>query len=250
MAMPLAIDTTTMKASATAAHNPFRPVPVDAMAAHATMGNQDEDLRALQRLGAKVRFARNATIFNEGDEATQCYKVISGAVRLCKHMSDGRRQIADFLLPGDMFGFLQFGAYKFTAEAVDDAVLMRYPQQQIERLSKTMPAMRSRLLVLLSQRLLDMQDHLVMLGRQTAKERVVSFLLLIAERSGAEEGCTFDLPMGRQDMADYLGLTIETVCRMLSELKRAKIIAVRNGAQIVINDLERLHDLASGAEAD
>jgi CRP/FNR family nitrogen fixation transcriptional regulator len=208
----------------------------------------DEDLRALQQVGIKVRFARNETIFSDGDEATNCYKVISGAVRLCKHMSDGRRQIADFLLAGDFFGFMQFGNYKFTAEAVGDVVLMCYPQRQVARLSSSMPNLRGRLLVLLSQRLLGMQDHLVMLGRQTAKERVASFLLHIAERSNAEEGLAFELPMSRQDIADYLGLTIETVCRMLSELKREKIIAIPTTSQVVLNDMDALQALTDGGE--
>lgn len=207
----------------------------------------DPDLRLLQQIGVKVRFSRNQTIFSDGDEATNCYKVISGAVRLCKHMADGRRQIADFLLAGDLFGFMQLGHYKFTAEAVGDVVLMCYPQRQVARLSSSLPNLRGRLLVLLSQRLLGMQDHLVMLGRQTAKERIASFLLHIAERSDAEEGLAFDLPMSRQDIADYLGLTIETVCRMLSELKREKLIAIPAG-QIVINDLEALQTLTEGGE--
>jgi CRP-like cAMP-binding protein len=228
--------------------NPFAWSSLGGAAATSKPSPADEDLRALQQVGLKVRFARNETIFNDGDEAKNCYKVISGAVRLCKHMSDGRRQIADFLLAGDFFGFMQFGTYKFTAEAVGDVVLMCYPQVQVARLSNTMPNLRGRLLVLLSQRLLGMQDHLVMLGRQTAKERVASFLLHIAERSDAEEGFEFDLPMSRQDIADYLGLTIETVCRMLSELKRERIIAIPNASQLVLNDQDALQILAEGGE--
>jgi CRP-like cAMP-binding protein len=229
--------------------NPFRWSTVGgAAAASSKCSHLDEDLRALQQAGVKVRCSRGETIFNDGDEATSCYKVISGAVRLCKHMADGRRQIADFLLAGDFFGFTQFGQYKFTAEAVGDVVLMSYPQRLVARLSSSMPNLRERLLVLLSQRLLGMQDHLVMLGRQTAKERVSSFLLHIAERSDAEEGLAFDLPMSRQDVADYLGLTIETVCRMLSELKREKIIAIPNTSQVVINDIETLQTLTEGGE--
>jgi CRP-like cAMP-binding protein len=86
-----------------------------------------------------------------------------------------------------------------------------------------------------------------MLGRQTAKERIASYLLHIADRSDAEEGLAFDLPMSRQDIADYLGLTIETVCRMLSELKREKIIAIPAG-QIIINDMDALQSLTEGGE--
>jgi len=204
----------------------------------------DDDLRALQQIGTKVRFARNMTIFNEGDDASFSYKIISGAVRLCKHTANGRRQIADFLLAGDYFGFLQFGTYNFTAEAVSDLVVMCYPQRQVEHLSQTMPSMGRRLLVLLSRRLATMQDHLVMLGRQAARERVASFLLKLAERSGAEEGEAFDVPMSRQDIADYLGLTIETVCRGLSELKRSGLIAIPNVHQIVINHDDDLHHAA------
>ena len=229
-----------------ATRNPFRMAPMAVDMGHSSTA--DDDLRALQQIGTKVRFARNETIFNEGDEASFCYKVVSGAVRLCKHMTDGRRQIADFLLAGDVFGFLQFGTYKFTAEAVGDVVLMCYPQKQLERLSSTMPTLRGRLLVLLSQRLLAMQDHLVMLGRQTAKERVASFLLLIAERSDAEEGEVFDLPMSRQDIADYLGLTIETVCRVLSELKRNGIIQIPSASEIAMRGVEELRELAAGSE--
>jgi len=247
--MSVAIDTMTAVPSTQIARNPFKLSVVAVTGVNSAKAPAaDEDLHALQQVGMKVRFARNETIFNDGDEATYCYKVISGAVRLCKHMVDGRRQIADFLLAGEFFGFLQFGAYKFTAEAVGDVVLMCYPQRQLERLSGSMPTMRGRLLQLLSRRLLDMQDHLVMLGRQTAKERVSSFLLLIAERSDAEEGLAFDLPMGRQDIADYLGLTIETVCRVLTDLKRAKVIGIPTANEIVINDMEELRDCADGGE--
>jgi CRP-like cAMP-binding protein len=208
----------------------------------------DADLRALQEVGQKVRVFANETIFNEGDEAEFCYKVVSGAVRLCKHMSDGRRQIADFLLAGDFFGFLQFEAYGFTAEAVGEVVLMRYPQGQVERLRKSMPSMDSRMMTVLSQRLRDMQNHLVMLGRQTAKERVASILLQLGERSEAEEDVAFDVPMCRQDIADYLGLTVETVCRSLSELKRARLIGIPVPNQIVLKDIETLYAIADGEE--
>jgi CRP-like cAMP-binding protein len=212
--------------------------------APATAKAQDEDLQALQQIGTKVRFSRNMTIFNEGDDAAYTYKIVSGAVRLCKHTSNGRRQIADFLLAGDYFGFLQLGTYSFTAEAVSDVVVIAYPQRQLEQLSNTMPSMSRRLLTLLSQRLLGMQDHLVLLGRQAAKERVASFLLLLADRSEAEEGEAFEVPMSRQDIADYLGLTIETVCRALSDLKRVRLIGIPNVHQIVITDRDGLEDAA------
>ena len=210
--------------------------------------NIDEGVRALQQIGMKTRFARGETIFNEGDEAKYAYKVVSGAVRLCKHLPDGRRQIADFLLAGDFFGFLQFGFYSFTAEAVGDVVLMCYPQRQLEQISSSTPSLRKRLLVLLSQRLLGMQDHLVMLGRQTARERLALFLVQLAQRTAVEDGEALDLPMTRQDIADYLGLTMETVSRVLNEFKRTRLIGIPNLHQVVLNDLEALHTIAEGDE--
>jgi CRP-like cAMP-binding protein len=204
----------------------------------------DDGLKVLAQLGNKVRFSRNETIFNEGDEAAFSYKVVSGAVRLCKHTSSGRRQIADFLLAGDFFGFLQFGNYSFTAEAVSDVVVICYPQRQVEQLTASTPSLGRKILVLLSQRLLGMQDHLVMLGRQAAKEKIASFLLLLAERAEAEDGEAFDIPMSRQDFADYLGLTVETVCRSLSELKRTKLIRIPSIHQIVVDDSDGLRAAA------
>jgi CRP-like cAMP-binding protein len=221
--------------------NPSMPVVSGALSAISKP--QDEDLHALQQVGTKVRFARNTTIFNEGDDANFTYKIVSGAVRLCKHTSNGRRQIADFLLAGDFFGFLQMGTYSFTAEAVSDVVVMCYPQRAVEQLSNTLPSMNRRLIGLLSERLLGMQDHLVMLGRQAAKQRVAAFLLRLAERSDAEEGETFDVPMGRQDIADYLGLTIETVCRSLSDLKRSHLIEIPTVHEIAIKKAEELAEI-------
>jgi CRP-like cAMP-binding protein len=205
-------------------------------------------LDALHRIGTKVRFARDMTIFNDGDPVEYCYKIVSGAVRLCKHTWNGKRQIAEFLLPGDYFGFWQFGRYSFTAEAVSDAVMTAYPQQQVERLAQTMPSMGRRLLVLMSERLGSMQDHLVMLGRQAAKERVASFLILLADRMGAEEGEVFDIPMNRQDMADYLGLTVETVCRALSELKRTRLISAPSVHEAVINNMDALQNVVDNED--
>jgi len=201
------------------------------------------DLRALEKIGIKLRFTRGETIFSEGDEADYSYKVVTGAIRLCKHLADGRRQIADFVLPGDYCGLLHLDEHRFTAEAASDVTVIAYPQRQVEKLGEELPSMRKRLTNFLARRLMDVQDHLIMLGRQTAKERVVGFLLRLAERSGVGDGETIELPMSRQDMADYLGLTIETVCRVLSELKRRRLIALPSLHGAVLIDSEALRDL-------
>lgn len=220
--------------------------PAAAVVARATsrLPAEDDSLSALQAIGTVSHFARNTAIFNEGDDADYSYKVVSGAVRLCKIMCDGRRQIAEFLLPGDFFGFEWRETYSLTAEALSDVVVVRYARNRLDRLGDERRDVQRRLMMLLSQDLWAAQSHIVMLGRQTAKERVVSFLVALAERVHAKSGDTLDIPMGRQDIADYLGLTIETVCREISELKRARLIAVPSRTEIVVLNLAALRSIA------
>jgi CRP/FNR family nitrogen fixation transcriptional regulator len=193
-----------------------------------------------------MHFGRGETIFNEGDSAEYAYKIVSGAVRLCKHMPDGRRQIAQFLFAGEFFSFMDLKEHSFSAEAVNEVVLLCYPQKQIERLGEESATLRKRFAALLTRRVRDIQNHLVMLGRQTAKERVAAFLLHVIEHSGIDKGGLVELPMSRQDMADYLGLTIETVCRVLSAMKRESLIGIPNLHQLVIKNPAALAELAEG----
>ena len=214
-------------------------VHISGLPAHA-----NDPLAALHDVGTVSRFERNQTIFNEGDDARYSYKLVEGGVRLCKLMPDGRRQIAEFALPGDLFGFEMNNQHSLTAEALGDVVVMRCARSQMERLSEEQPTLCKQLMTQLKRELTSAQTHLVMLGRQTAKERVASFLLLLAERVGAEDGETVDLPMSRQDIADYLGLTIETVCRALSDLKRDRILAIPNRHQIQIRNIASLETIS------
>ena len=206
------------------------------------------DLRELERHGSKLRFKRGETIFNEGDPAEYAYRLVSGAVRLCKHMADGRRQIAEFILPGDFFSFGETVEHDFTAEAISDVVLACYPQRAMERLADQRPGLRNLLRSLLTRRINDAENHLVMLGRQTAKEKVASFLVLLAQRSSMLEDSRLALPMSRQDIADFAGLTMETVSRVLSAMKREKLIEFPGLHELVIRDLESLHALADGED--
>lgn len=206
-------------------------------------GTASSELGALREIGANLTFARNETIFSEGDSAEYSYRVVSGAVRLCKMLSNGRRQIADFFLPGDFFALGGASEHAFTAEAVNDAVVVCFQRRRIERLCDEAPDIRKDLLSRLYRDLSAAQNHLVMLGRQSAKERVASFLLLLAGRVKASNGESIELPMGRQDIADYLGLTIETVCRALSDLKRSRLITTPNTHEVVLNNIEALQQL-------
>jgi len=198
---------------------------------------------ALQAFGTVQRFARNETIFNEGDEARFSYKVVSGAVRLCKVLPDGRRQIADFSLPGDFFGLEVSQEHALTAEALCDVVVVRYIKNQLDQLGDERADIRGALIATLRQSLWSAQHHVIMLGRQTALERVVSFLLQLAARNSDRNDHTVELPMGRQDIADYLGLTIETVCRVLSDLKGRKLIATPDRRTVVLKNIGALRAL-------
>jgi CRP/FNR family nitrogen fixation transcriptional regulator len=222
--------------------------PVLGKAQSGSLAAADEDLNVLHRFGSKLHFGRGETIFNEGDAADYAYKVVSGAVRLCKHLSDGRRQISQFLFPGEFFSFMELSEHSFTAEAVNDVIVICYPQRQIERLGEERLSLRKRFAALLTRRVRDTQNHLVMLGRQTAKERVASFLVHVIEHTGAEEDGLIEMPMSRQDIADYLGLTIETVCRVLSTMKREGLIGIPNLHQLVIKNVDALYGIAEGGE--
>jgi CRP/FNR family nitrogen fixation transcriptional regulator len=198
----------------------------------------------LQGIGAVLKFKRNAAVFNEGDTARHVYKVVSGAIRTCRVLLDGRRQIADFYLPGDFFGLDWQSAHGFTAEAIADAVVVSYPRAQLELEAETQPAMQRLLIGILAKGLSATQNHVVMLGRQTAQERLAWFLLRLMQRS--DDNPNLDLPMSRLDIADYLGLTIETVSRGISQFKRRQLIAVSGTHQVMLKDVEALESLASG----
>jgi CRP-like cAMP-binding protein len=201
---------------------------------------------ALRAIGSIVHFSRNETIFNEGDEAAFSYQVISGSVRLSKVMLDGRRQISDFALAGDLVGLDWGRDYALTAEAIGEVTAVRYNRARLERLGEEKIDVRRRVTDVLRRDLWAAQNHLLMLGRQTAKERLASFLMLFVTRSGAQNGEAFDLPMGRQDIADYLGLTIETVCRTLAELKVEKLISIPSRHELIVHDAGSLRAIAHG----
>jgi CRP-like cAMP-binding protein len=206
-----------------------------------------DELKALDRIGSHLHIAQNRTVFSQGEPVNHAYKIVSGVVRLCKHLPDGRRQIAQFLFPGDYFSFVTIGDHGFSAEAVVDLTLLSFPQKQVELLCQENPNLRIRLFELLSQRVHDIQNHLTMVGRQTAKERVAAFLLLLAERLSSD-GVRVNVPMNRQDIADYLSLTMETVSRTLSLLKATRIVSVPDLHQLELHNIDALHALADGID--
>jgi CRP-like cAMP-binding protein len=217
----------------------MRPTPVSS--SFASAGEADP----LDRLGTRATFEKNRTIYFEGDDAEHCYKVRSGTVRLCKVTEDGRRQIAAFLTAGDLFGWTDQDVYNYSAEAVTDVTLEKFSRARIEDSVKASPTLGRRVLTLLSGQLASAHDHLLLLGRMTASERIATFLLdLVRRQRGA---ASIELAMSRKDVADYLGLTVETVSRTMSALKRKGIIAFTEPEHVELRQNTTLERLAMAA---
>lgn len=201
-------------------------------------------LDLLEQFGTTVSVQRDREIHGQGDQANCCYRIVSGCVRLVKLMEDGRRQIGEFLMAGDLVGFDDLGTYDFAAEAVSDTVLRRYPRRMVEALAESNTALVRRLRDMTAVSLRTAHTRLMLLGRKTASERIATFLLEMADRLPQSRPGVLDLPMSRTDMADHLGLTIETVCRVLAHLRRDGMIAIERGS-ITVRDGVALHQMAS-----
>jgi CRP/FNR family nitrogen fixation transcriptional regulator len=218
------------------------PIERAEVASIARSGRLDEML-ALEPIGTRLTLTRNQEIFGEGERADYCYKVISGAVRICKTLADGRRHIASFHFAGDFFGFEGLSQRHYTAEAITEVVFVRYPRAAVERLAEQQMAFGRRLREMAFSSLAEAHGRMLCLGRKTAQERVASFLIDMADRLGDEE--PIELPMSRGDVADYLGLTLETVSRVLSAFRRVGAIALPTAHSIDLLDRAALEDLAA-----
>jgi CRP-like cAMP-binding protein len=181
---------------------------------------QLDALIALAGIGTRLRFSRNQEIYGQGEASGFWYKIISGTVRISKLRTDGRRHIAEFCFSGDGFGLESGAARSFSAEAVEDVTVMRYPCPAAERLSEENPAVARLLRDMTLRSLAAAQGRLMILARMTATERVVSFLLELSERND-DEKCV-ELPMCRCDIGDYLGVSTETVCRCVVRSKASR----------------------------
>jgi CRP-like cAMP-binding protein len=206
---------------------------------------------ALDRLaipGAILQFDRDSEIIVQGQPPEYCFQVVGGCVRTVRLLEDGRRQVAEFLLGGDLFGWDIGPENSFAAEAVTPTTLRRIPLAAVEERAERDFVFARKLRQYAAGQVRAARSRLVMLGRKNASERIASFLLEMYDRlnhSISPSGLpVMDLPMSRADMADYLGLTIETVCRGLSELRRKGVIAVER-TRVVILDASALADAGS-----
>lgn len=219
----------------------LNPSPIHSIGPRAIRSHNgaEEPLSETMRLmGAAMSYPRNSEIFGEKEPAEYLYKVISGCVRTYKILTDGRRQIGGFYLPGEVFG-LSFGdEHTMSAEAITDSKVLVIKRSAINAVADRDPSIGRELFKLTAQELRRVQDRVLLLIK-SAQERVAGFLLEMAGRVVANNA--IELPMSRQDIADYLGLTIETVSRTLSALERSAAIALPSSRRIILRDRTALN---------
>jgi CRP/FNR family nitrogen fixation transcriptional regulator len=202
-------------------------------------GLQDNLLAPIATLATTLHADRDEEIISQGDAAEYCYEVVTGCVRTVRLLEDGRRQLGEFLLAGDVFGWDTSDEYEFGAEAVTAVTLRRVRLSAVEDRASRDLNFAQRLRAFSTAQVRLARGRLVLLGRKTAAERVASFLLEMADRLHVTGVPMIELPMNRGDIADYLGLTIETVCRELTDLRHQGTIAVER-ARISILDSRAL----------
>ena len=208
------------------------PVPPDAL-----------DL--LEQFGVTVTVQRGHEIYGQSEPTEFGWRIVSGCARTEKYLEDGRRQVGAFLWSGDLVGMDDLGMHDFGAQAVTDVTLRRYPRRMVEALAQSHTALAHRLRALAVGNLRRAYQQMTLLGRRTATERIAFFLLDMHRRSTSIDSRIVNVPMSRMDMADYLGLTIETVCRYLAQFQRDGIIVIlRSGFELRNPDalLELAHD--------
>jgi len=176
------------------------------------------DLSHAKVSSVEFKYGKGTQIFGQAEPANYIYQVIEGAVLSHKRLSDGRRQIGALHLPGDIFSLGNSDFHRFTAEAIVDTTVRLVKRQSLERVARTDPAMARSLLTMTTDNLQHVENHMLLLGRKTSRERVAAFLLEMNGRLTAAG--VMALPMSRRDIADYLGLTLETVSRALSAFQR------------------------------
>jgi len=192
---------------------------------------------------SEFSYKKGSEVYGEKEPADYVYQVKSGAVRSYKLLSDGRRQIGAFHLTGDIFGLENGSEHRFTAEAIVDTTVRLVKRQSLELVAESDTVVARNLLSMTTNNLQHAEDHMLLLGRKTSLERVAAFLLEMDKRLAAAD--VMALPMSRRDIADYLGLTLETVSRALSHLHELGIIGFIGNTQrqIVLVDRQQLASL-------
>ena len=208
----------------------------------------DADLARLDSLAEHVTLGAGDVLTRQGDVAAHVFNITSGSVRVFKLLADGRRQITGFLFAGDFLGLASAEAYVFSAEAIEPATACRFRRSEYRALIRDRPTLETALLDRATHELAAAQNQMVLLGRKTALERVASFLLDLQAQDPARPGPAdhIRLPMTRSEIADYLGLTIETVSRVLTRLKTEGVIRLVSLNDVLVERPDRLLVLAGG----
>jgi CRP/FNR family nitrogen fixation transcriptional regulator len=207
------------------------------------LSNRPHPLQSLDSIATIMTCHRGQEICREVHPAEHWYLVISGVVRRCVLRADGRRQIVGLLLPGDFFGFTAGDEYDYTAEAVaEGTMLASYPRGRVEALADSDPRLARELRQITFEAMSRLQAQLLILGRVTALEKVVSFILEMETRLPHDRSDSIALPVSRYDIADYLAVSVETVSRSLTDLKHRGIIKLLGTRTVSIVDRDVLED--------
>jgi CRP/FNR family nitrogen fixation transcriptional regulator len=198
---------------------------------------------ALELMGIKLPFARDEEVYGQDEPAEYVYKVLKGSVRTHKLLDDGRRQIGAFYLPGDIFGLESGIKHRFAAEAIVNTIVLAIKRSTLAGLAQTDAVVAREMWHMTARELDHVHDQMILLGRSSAQERVASFLAEMADRSSNQT--EFDLPMSRQDIADYLGLTIETVSRTFTCMQRKGIIELPSSRKVRVKNRAALRNFHS-----
>jgi CRP/FNR family transcriptional regulator, anaerobic regulatory protein len=202
-------------------------------------------LSDFKKLGWTLSLGPGQSLFHEGDPATRVFTLTRGTLKLYKLLADGRRQVTGFMQPGDFLGISVDDEHAFSAEALEEAQLCWFPRNRFDDFVEEHPSMERELYLMAAHELSAVQQQLVLLGRKTAAERIASFLLVLSDRNESTSGaCLVRLPMSRSDMADYLGLTKETVSREISALRRDRIIRLQTLGRVEIINRQALERCA------
>lgn len=204
-----------------------------------------DQLAHLTTILSDLTVAPGQALFYESDPAEHLYIIRTGCARVYKLLSDGRRMITGFLFDSDFIGLASNERYAYTAEAVTELTMCRYPRKRLEGFFETYPSIETKMLRVATNELAAAQDQMVLLGRKTAQEKLASFVYLLSERAvrRGEEGTILALPMNRTDIGDYLGLTIESVSRCFTQLRKTGAIELATAHSVRVLDKDRLRDL-------
>ncbi len=208
----------------------------------------DAEQAQMAAIVSHVELEGGAPLFDEGEPADHVYNVTSGTLKVYKLLPDGRRQVTGFLLAGDFLGLANEDDYAYSAEAVTHCSLCRFPRRKLEILMQRFPKVEQRLLSIASNELAAAQEQMLLLGRKTAREKIASFLLLLANRA-RQRGMSdspVSVPMSRTDIGDFLGLTTETVSRTFTQLKQGNLIRLLPNGLVELSAREDLEDIAGG----